>query len=341
MNAWTERQRHADAWTKLRPLTSGFKFAGVPCLVTGADPTPAGPQPRFIWDPCTAPPADFLAELLAEKPRAADYGGEESAALRLAHWRQNRRAATCRPLNWRAVTDGAPRNGLAVIVGTGPSLTAEAVHGLQTLAASGAALIGVNTVGDYLPLELLTHYMIMSPRGRADWWQRPGLNQVCKLAFVGAPVGPDPPEDIVWFNQATPGDPVFAEAFRELPVLLLLQAGASVAVPAFGLACRLPGVRAIAFVGVDLSCPGGMARPDQRDESPLGFLCHDCRGEVVKTTEQLFAAALTLSGLALFARGRGLRVINAGGQGLLGSFPLRSPDGRDLSIEVAPLDSLI
>lgn len=300
---------------------------------------------HMVGDPAKEPPQALLDRLAAEAPHAVLYGGEESERLRCRHYAVNRPSIEeyARSLRRQNLYDAGPGfNGLAVVVGTGPSLAGQN-EDIARARAAGAAIIGINQVCDYLDSQLLDYYVVMTPRADPAWWMRDGLEGAKKVAFVGVNpfIAQGAHRELHWFSMACPGTPWFTDAWRRSPLLPLLSPGASVVMPAFSLACRLRGVTDVALVGIDLSYPQGLERPGHEDSTRLGFMVPDVVGFPVKTNRQLWGAFLSLTAAASFRIGAGLRVWNSGCQGLLGSVGLTTQSGKDASIGVLPLAEIL
>lgn len=300
---------------------------------------------HLVYDPAKEPPRDLLDTWAADAPHAAVYGGDESERLRCKHYAINRPAieeysGSLRPQN--LYDPGPDFSGLAVVVGTGPSLAGQAEL-LWKARQAGAAIIGLNQVADYLDSRMFDYYVVMTPRAEPIWWLRDGMPSAKKLAFIGVNpyIAQGEHRELHWFSMGCPGTPWFTDAWRRSPRLPLLSPGASVVMPAFSLACRLRGVTDVALVGIDLSYHGGLERPGHEDSTKLGFMVPDVAGRPVKTNRQLWGAFLSLTAAASFRVAAGVRVWNAGGQGLLGSVALAMPDGRDASIKVRGIEDLI
>lgn len=296
----------------------------------GIAPRSEGAPPALqpCWDPAARLEAREAADFI---PPAED--GPPAAGTAAAHW-------ACYLANQTTFAAGpmplllGPMSGLAVVLGSGPSLAGIVKH-LPRLKEAGAIVIGVNQVPDYVAPELLDYYVCLSPAARREWWERPGFARVTKVAYIGCcpSISFGPAAAIFWYGLLD-GHWTNREAMRSW-LLEWFQSGRTVATPALQFAARLPGVRRIALAGFDLSYPGGLQRPGQDAAGLAEFTAADLHGQPVGTDRFFFQDALRLSVMAAFLKLNGIEVVNAGGRGLLGSFRIRAADGRDLTIQPA------
>ena len=349
MSIFAEKLAEAQAITAFPPLKGGIEYAPDPTfkmMIVDAAITAKGPQPKAVWSPLVDPPTGYLQDAAdTEFDPVALAPIAESEQLRQQHWLVNRQsvAAYHADSRWQNLFDVESMTGLVLVIATGPSLGNLPAGLLERAHSAGAVLIGVNQVADYVDPTLLDYLVVMSPRADAAWWIDKSFGCTRKVAFVGTNpmITWGASRALHWFNMAQPGCPWFRESWTNYPGLPLLQSGNSVAVQAYNLACRVPGVKRIAMLGVDLSYPGGMARPGQADKSTLGFSAPEICGGRVKTETNLYATVLALTGLAAFAAGAGIETHNATGRGLLGTIEMQGTSGRDLSIKTSSLEDLL
>lgn len=344
--SYTGREKELLAAARYAPCLSWGEVGGLPAACVGGQPAAGNgePMPEVAWDPRMYPADSALASLAGQWPGPMpEPDPETTLGLHVLNYLSNLPAVQeyCAREGERALLGARPLNGLVLVLGSGPSLAAVADE-VRKAKASGAVIVAVNQVPTYIDPTLIDYYVVMSPRAVTAWWTDRDLRNARTFAFVGAPVAIQAAEhrQLHWFAHLD-GGPVAKDVHARFPALPLVQAGQTVATPAFWLAAQLGGVRRIALAGFDLSFPDGMERPDRAVTGRERFRLRGLGNALVTTDGPLFLDAVRLSLFSAFLAERRIQVYNVGGQGLLGSMQIRAADGRDLSIRCATLGALL